>query len=122
MKEKDYKKNKKIKEQIARAKDKDFIQDYNPTRNTEATAMVTRFSKDEDNENTNVVLSGGGCLNSTLYKDLSVLFGKENICTSREHGIDPMYKEAILMLALGISRIKGLSSNIPLVWSACSWV
>ena len=66
-------------------------------------------------DNTNVVLSGGGCLNSTLYEDLSMLFGKENICTSLEYGIDPMYKESILMLALGISRIYGISSNIPSV-------
>ena len=66
-------------------------------------------------DNTNVVLSGGGCLNKTLYKDLSMLFGKENICTSLEYGIDPIYKESILMLALGISRIYGISSNIPSV-------
>ena len=67
---------------------------------------------------TNIILSGGGCMNKTIYKDLSEMFGEQNVCTSKKYGLDPMYKESLLMIALGIARINNLDSNLPSVTGA----
>ncbi len=62
-----------------------------------------------------VVVGGGGVLNSTLMRFLETELGKYGIGLKRheDFDIDSKYKEAIAFALLGYARKMGISNNIP---------
>ena len=69
-----------------------------------------------------LIISGGGINNKLLIDDIKELSNFNDIISSSEIGINPDYKESLLMSVLGLGRIMKLHTNIPSVTGANQFV
>ncbi len=67
---------------------------------------------------TTLIASGGGVHHPLLRADLMEELPGWNVDTSQVLGIDPDFKEALLMAVLAVARIKGIPGNMPGVTGA----
>ena len=65
-----------------------------------------------------LIVSGGGAHHPTLMDDLEAELPGWDIVTSQTLGIDPDFKEALLMGLLAVARMERLPGNMPAVTGA----
>lgn len=73
-------------------------------------------------EECRVFVSGGGSHHPLLIKDLYQYTGIKDIDNSVPLGVDPDFKEALLMAVLGVARLINIRGNMPSVTGANSQV
>ncbi len=78
---------------------------------------IREFVKFHRSLNT-LIASGGGVHHPILMTDLRAELPGWQIADSRETGIDPDHKEALLMAALAVAHVQGLAGNLPGVTGA----
>ncbi len=78
---------------------------------------ITEFVKFHRSLNT-LIVSGGGVHHPILMADLKDELPAWHITDTREIGIDPDHKEALLMAALAVAHVQGLAGNLPGVTGA----
>ena len=69
-----------------------------------------------------LIISGGGINNKLLLSDINEIGSFKNIITSDKAGINPDYKESLLMAVLGLGKILNLDTNVPSVTGAKRFV
>ena len=69
-----------------------------------------------------LIISGGGINNKLLIRDIIEISDFKDVITSHEIGINPDYKESLLMGVLGLGRMLGLDTNVPSVTGARKFV
>ena len=67
---------------------------------------------------TKVIVSGGGVHHPILMETLKLLLAPLEVVTSEFIKIKPDMKESLLMAVLAVSKINGLSANMPSVTGA----
>jgi len=73
-------------------------------------------------ERSTLIISGGGINNKLLIDDIRKNSVFHNIITSNKVGINPDFKEALLMSVLGLGRVNRLKTNVPSVTGASELV
>ena len=73
-------------------------------------------------EESTLIISGGGINNKLLMDDIKKNSTFHNVITSNEVGINPDFKEALLMSVLGLGRVNKLKTNVPSVTGASKFV
>lgn len=63
-------------------------------------------------------ISGGGVHHSVLIDDIKLYSGIKRLHDLNDVGINPKYKEALLMAVLGYTRFNNISNNMPSVTGA----
>ena len=64
------------------------------------------------------IISGGGVHHPVIMESIKKYTKISNLKTSNVIGINPDMKEALLMAAIGVARIKGMTANMPSVTGA----
>ena len=77
-----------------------------------------KYLKNLNLTNTTLIISGGGINNKLLMYDIKEISDFSNIITSNSIGINPDFKESLLMSVLGLGRIMNLKTNVPSVTGA----
>ena len=72
--------------------------------------------------NSTLIISGGGINNKLLISDINEIATFKDIITSHEIGINPDYKESLLMAVLGLGKMLELDTNVPSVTGAKKFV
>lgn len=72
--------------------------------------------------NSTLIISGGGINNKLLFSDINEIANFKNIIISDKVGINPDYKESLLMAVLGLGKILKLNTNVPSVTGAKRFV
>ena len=67
-------------------------------------------------------MSGGGSKHPILINDLHEYTKIIDIRSSVDLGVDPDFKEALLMAVLGVSKLNNIYSNMPNVTGAKEYV
>ena len=65
-----------------------------------------------------LIVSGGGVHHPLVMADLQAEFPTTKVVTSKALGIDPDYKEALLVAVLAVAHAKGMAGNMPGVTGA----
>jgi anhydro-N-acetylmuramic acid kinase len=68
-------------------------------------------------QNWELIVSGGGVFHPVLMSDLEY-YSSQKIKTSNDYGIDPEFKEGLLMSVLGAAKMMELPANMPTVTGA----
>ena len=77
-----------------------------------------KYLKNFSEENSILIISGGGINNKLLINDIKEMSNFNDIISSSQIGINPDYKESLLMSVLGLGRIMKMHTNIPSVTGA----
>jgi anhydro-N-acetylmuramic acid kinase len=65
-----------------------------------------------------MIVSGGGIHHLVLMKDIQKYTRISEIKTVDNYGIQPDFKEALLMAVLGVAHIQKMTANMPTVTGA----
>lgn len=81
-------------------------------------AVNIRQSVEFHDEVDTLIVSGGGVHHPLVMSDLQAELPGMEVVTSRELGVDPDLKEALLIAVLAVAQVEGVSGNMPGVTGA----